>query len=76
MRRYNEVTLDEDKTNLGVANAMRAGAKEKTTKLYVKMVKLVTVANPGHGPGFLEEVSASHLKCFHGNVVYSVEILI
>ncbi len=55
--KYNEVTPFEEKSDEGVANAMRVGAKEKNAKLYVKMIKLLTVANPAHGPGFLEEVS-------------------
>ncbi len=36
---------------------MRVGAKEKNMKLYVKMIKFLTVANLAHGAGFLEEVS-------------------
>jgi len=39
-----------------VANAMRVGAKEKIAKLVVKMGKVLAVANPVHGPAFLEEV--------------------
>jgi hypothetical protein len=35
---------------------MRMGAKEKANKLYMKMMKLVAVANPANGPEFLEEV--------------------
>jgi hypothetical protein len=35
---------------------MRIGAKEKNAKLYAKMIKLVAVANPANGPGFLQEV--------------------
>ncbi len=58
MRRYNEATPFEEKSHEGVANAMRIGAKEKNAKLYLKMIKLLTVANPAHGPGFLEEVSS------------------
>jgi len=40
----------------GVANAMRLGTKEKASKLISKMGKLLVVANPAHGPEFLEEV--------------------
>jgi len=36
---------------------MRAGAKEKNAELYVKMFKLLVVANPNNGPAFLQEVS-------------------
>jgi hypothetical protein len=60
LRKYNEMTPKQEKTPEGVAHAMRAGAKEKTGKLNVKMTKLVAVANPAHMPDFLEEVSAMH----------------
>jgi len=45
----------EEKSNEGVANAMRVGAREKIAKLIVKIGKLLAVANPAHGPGFLEK---------------------
>jgi len=35
---------------------MRVGAREKVAKLIAKMGKLLAVANPVHGLGFLEEV--------------------
>jgi len=35
---------------------MRVGAREKVAKLIAKMGKLLVVANPVHGPGFLKEV--------------------
>jgi len=54
--KYIEITSFEEKSNEGVANAMRVGAREKVTKLIAKMEKLLAVANPVHGPGFLEEV--------------------
>jgi hypothetical protein len=38
------------KNDVGIANAMRLGAKEKATKLCMKMIKLLRVANPSHGP--------------------------
>jgi len=56
VRKYNEVTPLEEKSTEGVANAMRFGTKEKASKLISKMEKLLAVANPVHGPGFLEEV--------------------
>ncbi len=56
LQRYHETTLTEEKTMEGAAHAMRVGAKEKNMKLYVKMIKFLTVANPAHGVGFLEEV--------------------
>jgi hypothetical protein len=51
----------EEKIVEGAAQAMRVGAKEKNMKLYVKMIKFLTVANPAHGAGFLEEVSSNVL---------------
>ena len=41
----------------GVASSMRSGAKERVSQMTVKMGKLLAVANPAHGPGFLEEVN-------------------
>jgi len=70
MQRYNEVTLFDMKNDRGVANAMRVGTKEKNTKLYVKIIKLVTLANLTHRFGFLEEVSFVYTKSFYGNVVH------
>jgi len=62
-RKYSETTLVEERSELGIANAMRIGAKEKANKLYMKMMKLVPVANPTNGPEFLEEVIYfSHIK--------------
>jgi len=55
-RKYTKITPFEEKSNEGVANAMRVGAREKVAKLIAKMEKLLAVANPIHGPGFLEEV--------------------
>jgi hypothetical protein len=60
IRKYNETTPEKDKTPKGLVHAMRAGANEKTGKLNVKMMKLVTVANPAHKPEFLAEVSLIH----------------
>jgi len=57
------VTPFEEKSNEGVANAMRVGAREKVTKLIAKMGKLLAVANPVHGPGFLEEVRMKFNTC-------------
>jgi len=56
VRKYNEATSFEDKSDDSIANVMRAGAKEKATKLTVKMGKLLAVANPTNGSGFLHEV--------------------
>jgi len=56
VRKYNEVTPLEEKSDQGVANAMRVGAKERSMKLIAKMGKLLAVGNPIHGCGFLDEV--------------------
>ena len=48
---------DED-----LSDAMRTRAKEKTTKLYVKMFKLLAVASPANGTGFLQEVNNPSIK--------------
>jgi hypothetical protein len=67
LRKYNENTPQQDKTPEGLAHAMRAGAKEKTNKLNMKMMKLVTVANPTRRPEFLEEVSFIYTESIHDN---------
>jgi len=54
--KYTEVIPFKEKSNEGVANAIRVGAREKVAKLLSKMSKLLTMANPAHGPRFLEEV--------------------
>ena len=56
VRRYNEVTPEDEKTPEQGVHAMRSGAHERTSKLNVKMSKLVTVANPCNNQGFLDEV--------------------
>ena len=53
---YREETKPEDVTREGIAAAMKMGIKEKTTKLIVKLGKMTAVANPAHGPEFLQEV--------------------
>lgn len=68
VRKYHEDTPIDEKSDVGVADAMRLGAKEKATKLYVKMHKLLTVANPALGLGFLEEVGFvcnTSISCSH-----------
>lgn len=35
----------------------RAGARDKVIKLYMKMIKLLAMANLARGPSFFEEVS-------------------
>jgi len=50
IRKYNKVTSFEEKRNQRVANGMRLGAKEKVTKLTMKMGKLLAMANLTHDP--------------------------
>jgi len=56
MRKYHEITRVEEKSALGVANAMGDGAKERAKQLTSKMQKLLSIANPKHGLRFLQEV--------------------
>ena len=56
VRRYNEVTLEDERTPEQRVHAMRSGAHERTSKLNVKMSKLVAIANPANNQGFLDEV--------------------
>jgi len=43
---------------------MRMVTSEKANKLYVKMMKLVAMANPANDPEFLDEVAFhAALKC-------------
>jgi len=60
--RYHEITPINKKSEEHVAYAMRVGVKEKNVKLYVKMIKLLIVANPTHGHGFLEELSFDFIE--------------
>jgi hypothetical protein len=53
---YREETKPDDVTREGIAAAMKLGIKERTSKLMVKLGKMTAVANPAHGPEFLEEV--------------------
>ena len=56
VRRYNEVTAEDERTLEQRVHAMRSRAHERTSKLNVKMSKLVAVANPANNQGFLDEV--------------------
>jgi len=56
VKKYNEVTPFEEKSDKRMANAMRVGSKERSMRLIAKMEKLLVVANPIHDLGFLEEV--------------------
>ena len=48
VRRYSEMTLEDERTPEQRVHAMRSGAQERTSKLNVKMSKLVAVANPSN----------------------------
>ena len=50
------MTPEDEKTPEQRVHAMRSGAHERTSKLNVKMSKLVAVANPSNNQGFLDEV--------------------
>jgi hypothetical protein len=56
VRFYTEVTPFDEKSDQGLADAMRLGAKDRATKLIAKMGKLLAMANPTHGQTFLQEV--------------------
>ena len=56
VRRYNELIVEDERTPEQRVHAMRFGAHKRTTKLNVKMSKLVVVANPANNQGFLDEV--------------------
>ncbi len=61
---YREETSTEDVTPEGVAAAMKQGIKDRTTKLMIKLGKMTAVANPAHGPEFLEEVHCRFMRLF------------
>ena len=56
VRRYNEMTPEDDRTPVELVHAMRSRAQERISKLNVKMSKLVAVANLANKQGFLDEV--------------------
>ena len=63
VRKYTDTTPESDRRPPEIAHAMRVGAKERTKTLMVKMGKLLAVAHPSNGPGFLEEVSSLWKFC-------------
>lgn len=67
---YREQTSPEDVTQEGIATAMKQGIKDKTSKLMLKLGKMTAVANPVHGPEFLEEVCDPLL--FLSQTIYSI----
>ena len=50
------MTPEDERTLEQRVHAMRFGAHERTSKLNVKMSKLVAIANPANQQGFLNEV--------------------
>ena len=50
------MTSEDERIPEQCVHAMRSGAHERTSKLNVKMSKLVAVANPANNQGFLDEV--------------------
>jgi len=54
LQKYHKNTPTKEKTPEGIAYAMKVGAKEKTSKLNMKMIKLVEVANLAHTPNFFK----------------------
>ena len=56
VRKYIETTRETGSTPKGAAKAMREGALERKEALTSKMFKILSVANPGNGMGFLKEV--------------------
>jgi hypothetical protein len=58
VRKYTEDTSVNDLTKEGVAEAMRSSIKDSTEKLYKKLSKIVSVANPALGRDWLEEVKS------------------
>ena len=61
LQRYNEVTLEDERTPEQCVHAMRSGAHERTNKLNVKtmflnLVNNVAIVNPANNQGFLDEV--------------------
>ena len=50
------MTPEDERTPEQRVYAMKSGAQERTSKLNVKMSKLVAVANPNNQQGFFDEV--------------------
>ena len=57
MRKYTDSIPEEERRPEELAHAMRAGAKERTKTLMVKMEKLLAVVAPANTTDFLAEVS-------------------
>jgi hypothetical protein len=60
-RKYNDETLEEDKSDASVTAAMRAAAKNKHQSFKGQFFKYLSIANPKFGDKFLEEVGLSFM---------------
>jgi len=58
VRKYYEDTTEEEKTEAGVTTVMRISTKDATDKLYKKLSKIVSIANPALGDEWLQEVKS------------------
>ena len=56
VRKYHEDVPPKEVTREGVAAAMQTSIKDSIEKLYKKLSKIVSVANPAHGQEWLQEV--------------------
>ena len=70
LRKYHEDVPPEENTREGVVAAMRASIKDSTEKLYKKLSKIVSVANPAHGLEWLQEVQLIPLLCTFFNISF------
>jgi hypothetical protein len=56
VQKYYEDTPKTERTEEGIAAAMRTSIKDSTEKLYKKLSKITAMASPNLGPDFLKEV--------------------
>ena len=70
VRKYHEDVPTKEITREGVAMAMRASIKDSTEKLYKKLSKIVSVANPAHGQDWLQEVQLNPLLSLFLNLSF------
>jgi hypothetical protein len=60
-RKYNDETLEEDRSDAGITAAMRAAAKNKHHSFKGQFFKYLSIANPKFGDKFLEEIGLSFM---------------
>ena len=70
VRKYHEDVLAEEVIREGVATAMRASIKDSIEKLYKKLSKIVSMANPTHGLEWLQEVQLIPLLSLFLNISF------